>query len=101
MHYLLANFLGITAGLALTYVLNTQWVFSYRRYKKSWLEFLIFNTIVVVGLGLNEGLMLLLVGAFSMHYLYAKIVTSVFVTVFNYIAKKYILFHPTAAAGRA
>jgi len=100
MHYLVSNLFGLAAGLTITYILNTQWVFSYRRYKKSWLEFVIFSAIVVVGLGLNEGLMLILVGTFSVHYLHAKIVTSVFVTVFNYIAKKYILFHPAAATGR-
>jgi putative flippase GtrA len=97
VHYLLSNLLGLVAGLTLTYVLNTQWVFSYRRYKRrTTLEFTIFSAIVVAGLGLNEALMLLLVSAFSLHYLYAKIVTTVFVTIFNYFAKKFILFHPAS-----
>jgi putative flippase GtrA len=101
MHYLVSNLLGLVAGLALTYILNTQWVFSYRRYKKTWLEFVIFNAIVVAGLGLNEGMMFLLVATFGLHYLHAKVVTSFFVTLFNYIAKKYILFHPPSAAGQS
>lgn len=100
MHYLLSNLLGYSAGIAITFSLNTQWVFNYRRYKKTWLEFAIFNGIVVAGLGLNQGMMALLVGVWGMYYLYAKIVTSVFVTAFNYFAKKFILFHPTAASGR-
>ena len=100
LHYLLSNMLGYFFGLAITYTLNTQWVFSYRRYKKAWLELLIFNLIVVAGLGINQGMMALLVGAGGMYYLYAKIVTSFFVMLFNYFAKKFILFHPTVAAGR-
>jgi putative flippase GtrA len=101
MHYLLSNLLGYISGIAITFSLNTQWVFRYRRYKKTWVEFVIFNVIVVAGLGLNQGMMALLVGVWGMYYLYAKIVTSVFVTVFNYIAKKFILFHPAALSGHA
>jgi putative flippase GtrA len=97
MHYLVANLFGYFFGVAVTYALNTQWVFSYRRYQKTWLEFFIFNGIVIVGLGLSEGMMAILVGASGMYYLYAKIVTSFFVAVFNYVAKKFILFHPTPA----
>lgn len=101
IHYLLSNLLGLIAGLTLTYILNTQWVFSFRRYKKTWLEFVIFSAIVIAGLGLNEVLMLLLVGTFSIHYLQAKIVTTAFVTVFNYFAKKFILFHPAPVRGHS
>ena len=94
MHYLVSNLFGYFAGLCVAYALNTQWVFSYRRYQKTWLEFLIFNAIVVAGLGISEGMMALLVDASGMHYLHAKIVASIFVAVFNYTAKKFILFHP-------
>ena len=98
MHYLLSNFFGYFAGLAVSYGLNVRWVFSYRRYrKKTWLEFFIFNTIVIVGLGISEGMMAMLVATYGIYYLYAKIVTSFFVAVFNYTAKKFILFHPAPA----
>lgn len=98
MHYLLSNFFGYFAGLAIAYVLNIYWVFSYRRYeRKSWLEFFIFNVIVIVGLGISESMMAVLVDATGMYYLHAKIVTSFFVALFNYTAKKFILFHPAPA----
>jgi putative flippase GtrA len=100
MHYLLSNLLGYFSGLFITYALNTRWVFSYRRYKKTWLEFLIFNAIVVASLGLNQAMMAMLVGIWGMYYLLAKIVSSVCVTAFNYFAKKFILFHPTAVSGK-
>jgi putative flippase GtrA len=101
LHYLLSNLLGYFSGLLITYALNTHWVFNYRRYrKKTWLEFLIFNVIVVASLGLNQGMMAALVGMWGMYYLSAKIVSSFFVTAFNYFAKKFILFHPTVASGK-
>jgi putative flippase GtrA len=101
LHYLISNLFGYFSGLVLTYILNTQWVFSYRRYEKTLLEFLIFNAIVIAGLGLSEGLMAILVGTFGLHYLYAKIVTGFVITVFNYVAKKFILFHPPGTLRRS
>ena len=101
VHYLVSNMFGYFGGLTVAYVLNTQWVFSYRKYQKTWQEFLIFNVIVITGLGLSEGMMAVLVGASGMYYLYAKIVTSFFVAVFNYTAKKFILFHPAPATGQS
>ncbi len=98
LHYLVANLISYGGGLALTYLLNTRWVFDYRKYKKkTLLELAIFNAIVLAGLALNQVLMLGFVEWMELHYLQAKIVASVAVTLFNYVAKKYILFHPTDA----
>jgi putative flippase GtrA len=96
IHYLVSNLFGYFSGLTVAYVLNIYWVFSYRRYEKSWLEFAIFNMIVIVGLGISEAMMAFLVDISGAHYLYAKIVASCFVMIFNYTAKKFILFHPTS-----
>jgi len=97
IHYLVSNLFGYFSGLTVAYILNTQWVFSYRRYQKTWLEFSIFNVIVIAGLGFSEGMMAVLVDISGIHYLYAKIVASFFVAAFNYTAKKFILFHPVPA----
>jgi putative flippase GtrA len=97
IHYLLSNVLGYGVGLAIAYRLNVRWVFNYRRYKKTSVEFTIFNLIVIAGLGLSEGLMYLLADIFAVHYLAAKIFASALVMVFNYISKKFILFHPSPA----
>jgi putative flippase GtrA len=94
IHYLVSNLFGYFSGLTVAYLLNIHWVFSYRRYEKTWLEFAIFNMIVIAGLGVSEGMMALLVDESGMHYLHAKIVASFFVAAFNYTTKKFILFHP-------
>jgi putative flippase GtrA len=94
IHYLIANIFGYFSGLIVAYTLNIMWVFSYRKYQKAWVEFLIFNVIVLIGLGISEGIMAFFVGTLGIYYLYAKIVASAFVMVFNYTAKKFLLFHP-------
>jgi putative flippase GtrA len=95
IHYLASNIFGYVAGLTVAYMLNVNWVFKYRKYQKTWVEFFIFNAIVVVGLAISEIIMAFLVDFSNIHYLIAKVVASFFVMVFNYTAKKYILFHPT------
>lgn len=97
IHYLVSNLFGYFTGLIVAYTLNVFWVFSHRRYQKTWVEFLIFNAIVAAGLVLSEGIMAFLVDISGAHYLHAKIVASAFVMIFNYTAKKFILFHPTPA----
>lgn len=93
-HYLISNIFGYAAGLCVSYALNVKWVFSYRRYQSVAVEFTIFNVIIIVGLGLSEVLMYLIVDELGFYYLYAKIIASAAVFLFNYIAKKYLLFHP-------
>lgn len=94
VHYLVSNIFGYAAGLGVSWYLNVKWVFTYRRYQRVALEFTIFNIIIVIGLGLSEGLMYLLAGMLGLYYLYAKILASAVVFLFNYTAKKFILFHP-------
>lgn len=95
LHYLISNTLGYTVGMLVAYILNTRWVFSHRRYEnQTRRELLLFNMIVLMGLGSSELMMALMVETLSIHYLWAKIIASVLVVGFNFAAKKYILFRP-------
>ncbi|MDZ7684187.1 MAG: GtrA family protein [Gammaproteobacteria bacterium] len=100
MHYLLSNVFGYATGLCIAYLLNVKWVFSFRKYSRVTVEFTIFNVIVIAGLILSEVFMYLLVGLLGLYYLHAKVVASMLVFGFNYVAKKYVLFHPGINAGR-
>lgn len=95
IHYLQSNILSYSCGLIVAYVLNTRWVFSYRRYaQKTKREFLIFAAIALVGLLISEVVLLALVSEGSVYFIYAKFVATFFVMVFNFIAKKRLLFQP-------
>ncbi|MEP5566888.1 MAG: GtrA family protein [Halioglobus sp.] len=94
LHYLLGNLLGYFLGLFVAYYLNVKWVFSYRKYQRTSVELLLFNAIVLTGLAISEGMMAYLVGVAEAHYMTAKIAASALVMVFNYTAKKIILFSP-------
>ncbi len=95
MHYLVSNVFGYGTGLIIAYLLNTRWVFRYRRLaKKTRLEFAIFTAIALIGLGINELVLLVMVSQLSTHYVSAKFVATFFVMVFNFVAKRQILFRP-------
>ena len=101
-HYLYSNIASYSAGLLVSYWLNVSWVFSERRFRdKTTLEFVLFNAIVLFGFVLSESLMALLVEVVGLHYLHAKVASAVVVTVYNYLAKKLVLFSTISLVGRS
>lgn len=79
-------------GLIITYIFSIEWIFDKRRLNSRLAEFLAFAAIGAVGLLLTYLLMLLMVNIFSLYYIWAKVITTVIVTLWNFIAKKCILF---------
>ena len=84
---LLWTAIAFGAGLLTTYLFSIAWVFDNRSMRSRTAEVAIF-----VGLGLTELLMWLLTGKAGIHYLVAKVITTVIVFVWNFSAKKLILF---------
>ncbi|MCB1842074.1 MAG: GtrA family protein [Halioglobus sp.] len=94
LHYLVANVGGYVGGLLIAYSLNTRWVFSYRRIQRGWLEITLFCALLLVGLALSQGVLMLLVEVVGAPPLAAKVVAGFFLMVFNFVARKTLLFSP-------
>jgi putative flippase GtrA len=92
-HYLVAGTISFCAGLIVTYLFSIYWIFSVRKFSNRKLEFGIFTLIGAVGIALNFAFLWLFASVIHQHYLLAKIITTVIVTLWNFLAKKYILFH--------
>lgn len=92
LHYLLSAALSFTAGLTVNYILSTLWVFTRHQVSSKKTELLIFIAIGVIGLGFNEALMWLLTDWWETYYLISKIVSTVLVYLWNFSARKYILY---------
>lgn len=88
----LAATISFAVGLVITYLLSVKWIFDKRRFSHPFYEFLTFAIIGAVGLLITYGLMSLLVNSMSVYYIYAKIITTFIVTIWNFMAKKVILF---------
>ena len=93
LHYLVSGLLGYSVGLIISYLLNIKWVFAFRKYDRRLVEFSIFNLIVITGLLFNELIIYMAVNNFEVSYLYGKIASGLIIFIFNYLAKKFFLFH--------
>lgn len=92
-HYLLAASLGFSAGLIFVYWVSNVWVFNVRKLKGHRLtEFSIFTLIGLIGLLLTMGGMWFFVELVTLPPLVAKLVTTALVLLWNYGARKLILY---------
>lgn len=94
-HYLLANLMSLTAGLTLNYALSIRWVFSdcrRRLEKRKLAEFSVFAIVGIIGVGINELLMLLLVDFFCIQEMASKMIAAIIVLLWNFCGRKLILF---------
>lgn len=92
-HYLWSATISFLAGLIVNYLLSTSWVFSQSKLKNKWIEFVIFSIIGIVGLGLNNLLLFVLTDKLGFHYMISKILVAVIVMLWNFIARKLVLFN--------
>lgn len=92
IHYLISAMIAFILGLVTNYILSIVWVFARRRVTKIQLEFSIFAFIGVIGLALNEFFMWFFTEQFGIFYLISKILTTVVVYLWNFGARKFILF---------
>ena len=94
-HYLLANLVGLIAGLSINYTLSVRWVFAdckrrLEKYKSK--EFAVFALIGFAGVGINELLMLILVDIFNLPELISKTLAAIAVLIWNFAGRKLTLF---------
>ena len=83
---------GFVAGVATAYGLSVRWAFRQRSVANAQVEFLVFLGIGLVGLGLTEALLWLQIGLFGVGPMAAKLCAALTVFLFNFGARKLLLF---------
>lgn len=85
---------GYLAGLVITYTMATFWIFDQHRTDNRAVEIMGFVLIGVVGMAVTHVMMWLLTDCWlgETWYLVAKLLTTVVVSLLNFVLKKYILF---------
>mgnify|MGYP001765152205 CR=1 FL=1 len=96
--YLTAAGAGFLAGMAVAYGLSIAVVFKGRRSVRPSLELASFVAIGVAGLALNQFLIWLFVSHFNLDVAIAKAPTAGFVFLFNFLARRALLFAPKIVA---
>jgi putative flippase GtrA len=96
VNYLVAAAVGFTSGLALVYWLSVRYVFGDIRRLRPSQEILGFLVTGLIGLLLNEILMSMFVERVGLSVALAKIPTAGFVFLFNFSARRVLLFSDAA-----
>jgi putative flippase GtrA len=93
IHYLVSAAISFSLGLATNYILSISWVFNTRNVSNRYHEFIIFGIIGIVGLGMNELIIWSCTEYLHFYYLVSKIVSTIMVYLWNFFARKKLLFH--------
>lgn len=101
-HYaVLANGLSFVAGLLANYFLSTFWVFRSSKVQSRLVEFFAFAAIGIVGLLLTIGItklsQMMLGDITSAYQMIGKIVSTMVAFLWNFFARKYLLFNKKEA----
>ena len=94
-HYMLANLVGLVAGLVLNYAMSIVWVFTACKRtleKQKTVEFFLFALVGIAGVGINQLLMYLMVDGIHLNEMLSKIVAAALVLMWNFGARKLMLF---------
>lgn len=87
--YLVSSAIAFTVSLLVNYILCLLVVFNVKH--QSSLEIGLFIITSLIGLILNQGVMWFLVEIIAWWYMFAKVIASGIVMIWNYITKRYIL----------
>lgn len=91
MGYFRACAFSYTLSILVNYVLSMRYVFRGREDMSKSKEVTIFMALSLIGLGLNQMAMWLLVDVLGIFYAMAKILAALMVTSYNFISKKTFL----------
>jgi putative flippase GtrA len=92
-YYLHAATIAFGFGLLTSYLLSIGWVFHARTWQNSWVEVGLFTLIGGMGLLWCGVCMWFLTEYAHLHYLCSKMVSALVVFLWNFLAKKWWLFH--------
>lgn len=88
VNYLVSTVCGFLAGLIVNFVLSERFVFRDPKLRSGWIRFALFGAIGAAGLALLTLLMWLQVDVLGWNYVLAKVLATVFVYAWNFVARR-------------
>lgn len=90
LHYLLSSLISLICAMIVQYILNIRYVFETsdaHRIRK----LIIYIIMGLIGLGLNQLIIYLVVSRFNAHYILGKMAASALVGIYNFFSRKLYL----------
>lgn len=91
MHYLMSACCSYTVSTVFNYIYSKKYVFSTRENVSKTGQFLVFLLLSLCGLGLNTVFLRWGVERLGFHYMGAKIVATLLVSVWNFVSRKFLM----------
>lgn len=95
IYYLISATFSFTVGVLVTYLISIYWVFQQKSHHSRVNEFILFVIIGVIGLGLTIMLLWFFTDKLHIYYLVSKMMATIIVYFWNFLARKKILFNNT------
>jgi len=87
IYYLYSSIISFTISLIFNYIASIKWVFDVSK-KQTLKDFSIFVLLSLIGLGINQLIMYIMVEKARIWYMFSKIVATIIVMVWNFITRK-------------
>lgn len=91
INYLISSGISFSVSVIFNYILSVHWVFDIKGERNKGNDFVVFVVLSVIGLGINQVLMWLLVEYINILYFIAKIFATAVVMVYNFVTRKLFL----------
>lgn len=88
LSYVISNIISVSLSTIINYILSKIIVFNFSNTLRNFVVFIILS---IVGLIINESLIILCVNVFTIDYKVGKIIATGIVMCFNYLTRKYML----------
>lgn len=88
LSYIISNIISVSLSTIVNYILSKIIVFNFSNTLRNFVVFIILS---IVGLIINESLIILCVNVFTIDYKLGKIIATGVVMCFNYLTRKYML----------
>ncbi|WP_230398881.1 GtrA family protein [Novisyntrophococcus fermenticellae] len=91
INYLVSSGISFSISVIYNYIMSIHWVFNVDKEKSGTANFMIFLILSIIGLGLNQLIMWLMVDKADVFYMISKIVATAVVMIYNFITRKIFL----------
>lgn len=88
IHYLVSGAVSFTVSVIYNYILSIKWVFDAKKDVSKTMELAVFIGLSVIGLGINQVMLWLMVDLLHIYYMVSKIIATAVVMVYNFVTRK-------------
>jgi len=98
VYYLVSAAISFAIGLVFNFTISTVWIFPRSHVRSKTMTFVIYALVGVVGLALNQTLIVLLTERLHLFYGLSKLAANVVISLWNFFIRKYLLFRDKESA---